>query len=123
MCPICTTGRPAWPPVEHHVAGRDEGRGRGLEPDYGLARQDDRALPGAERLLQQFRRPLVQRVEGGIQVMQDRPAQGGQGGRRRSGRAAGQVERRIAGSRVSGLVHVATSSAAQFLLIRRNLST
>src|SRR5437879_5935475 len=28
--------------VEHHVAGRDEGRGRGLEPDYRLTGKDHR---------------------------------------------------------------------------------
>jgi len=61
---------------------------------------------GPERLPQQFRGPLVQRAEGRVQVMQDRPAERRQGGRRRAGRTAGQVEGRISGSRVDGLLHV-----------------
>ena len=105
--------------VEHHVPGPDQRGGRRLQPDHGLALQDDRALPGPERLPQQLHRPLVQRAEGRVQVMQDRPAERGQGGRSRAGRPAGQVERRITGSRIGGLLHVGTSNSYQ---ISRNLS-
>ena len=81
--------------VEHHVAGADQrGRGR-LEADHGFTLEDDRGWPGLERLAQQLHGFGVQRAEGWVQVVQDRPAERGQGGRRRAGRPGGQRERRV----------------------------
>jgi hypothetical protein len=79
-------------------------RGR-LQPDHGFALQDYRALAGTERLLEQLGGLLVQRAERRVQVMQDRPAERGQGSRSRAGRPAGQVERRIPVSGIGGLRH------------------
>jgi hypothetical protein len=45
------------------------------------------------------------RSSGRVQVMQDRPAERGQGSRSRAGRPAGQVERRIPVSGIGGLRH------------------
>ena len=81
--------------VEDHVPGADQ-RGRGhLQADHRLTLQDDRGWPGLEGQPQQLHGLGVQRAEGRVQMMHDRPAERGQGGRGRAGRPRGQRELRV----------------------------